>query len=118
MTEKASWLEQMRTYMHDGVWDDRIALGLQDIAAEEPTSPARAAAAASFGGVLRSIRSEVRINNALEVMQELGITVAKHVMQQTFGLAVSSEALREYFADSERTAAKKMMNESIFPRRD
>lgn len=99
----------------DGRYDQRINDALDAIAVAEP-GPARAAAAASFGGVLRSIRSKIRMDTATEIMQLLEITptvhVARAVMLKAFDQSVSGDALVHRFGDPGRSAANKVMHEA------
>lgn len=95
-----------------GRYDTAINEALEHIAEAEP-GPARSAAAASFGGVLRRIRGKVRVEITLEIMALLEITatvhVARAVMKKVFKQSVSGDLLVERFADPGRNASNKVM---------
>ena len=95
-----------------GRFDHALDTALECVAVAEP-GPARAAAAAAFGGALRRIRSEIRIEIAVEMMTLLDITptvhVARAVMKTVFGQSVSGDLLVDRFAAPGRSASNKVM---------
>lgn len=98
-----------------GRYDQRINDALDAISSAEPGSN-RAAAAAALGGVLRSIRSKIRMDTATEIMRLLEITpsvhVARAVMLKAFNQSVSGDSLVRRFGDPKRSAANKVMHEA------
>lgn len=95
-----------------GRFDHALDTALECVAVAEP-GPDRAAAAAAFGGALRRIRGEIRIEIAVEMMTLLDITptvhVARAVMKTVFSQSVSGDLLVDRFAAPGRSASNKVM---------
>lgn len=87
---------QMMINIRRKIWDAEIQDGLDDIDAEKPYSPKRAAAAGAFGGILRKLRAEMRARLALAVAGDLEIEptirTGQLVMWKMFGAPTKSEA--------------------------
>lgn len=75
------------------------------------------AAAASFGGFKRRVRSSARITLTAAFMNQCNITptqtVAQHLMTQMFGQSVGLADLNQHFAKPGRDASVKLMDAAI-----
>jgi hypothetical protein len=106
------WIKRFRAELEDDDFRRLVLSHLDRIRSAAPKD--RPAEAASFGGLLRSLRCRCRINLAQSLIGELKITptlhVAKYVMRQAFGEAAANTSLQRNFAQSGRDATEKYMN--------
>ena len=97
-------------------YDAGLITALQNINRETQVKD-RQREAGKFGGLLRSLRAEVRADFADGLMQELDITptatVAKTVMRVAFNQAAGNAALCERFAQNGRDASKKFVDDAV-----